>query len=148
VEGVGDVTGGVDVRVGGAQLRIDPDAVVDLQAGLHGELSGRGDADPDDDRIGLDVAAVGQLHAARPAVAAGDLGYLDAAAQVDRVVAVQVGEDLRGLPAEHPQQRQLPPLQHGHLLGVPRRRHSKVSQSSPTSRRASNGTPPCGTAAG
>src|SRR5207247_2618819 len=92
----------------GAQLRIDPDAVVDLQAGLHGELSGRGDADPDDDRIGLDVAAVGQLHAARPAVAAGDLGYLDAVAQVDRVVAVQAGEDLRGLPAEHPQQRQSP----------------------------------------
>jgi hypothetical protein len=61
------------------------------------------------------VAAAGQLHAARPAVAAGDLGDLDATAQVDHVVAVQVGEDLRGLPAEHPQQRQLPPLQHGHL---------------------------------
>jgi hypothetical protein len=48
-------------------------------------------------------------------VAAGNLGHLDAAAQVDRVVAVQVGEDLRGLPAEHPQQGSSPLLQYGHL---------------------------------
>src|SRR5260370_32190546 len=33
VVGVGDVAGGVDVRVGGTQLRVDDDAVAGLQAG-------------------------------------------------------------------------------------------------------------------
>ena len=41
-----------------------------------------------------------------PAPAAGDLGDLDTAAQVHAVLLVQGGEDLGGLAAEHPQQRQ------------------------------------------
>ena len=48
---------------------------------------------------------------AGPAAGAGDLGDLDAETQVDAVLAVQVGEDLRDLLAEHPQQRQLGRLQ-------------------------------------
>ena len=43
---------------------------------------------------------------ARPP-AVGDLLDLDAEPQVDAVLAVQVGEDLGDLGAEHPQQRQL-----------------------------------------
>ena len=38
VEGVGDVAGREDVRVGGPQPLVDDDAVVDLQARLGGQL--------------------------------------------------------------------------------------------------------------
>ena len=68
------------------------------------------DADADHDGVGGDVAAVGQAHAAGPAVRAGDLGDPGAEPQVDAVCAVQGGVDLGHLAAEHPQQRQL-----GHL---------------------------------
>jgi hypothetical protein len=47
VEGVGDVAGGIDVRVGGAQLRVNLDAVIDLAAGRRGQPGGQGDANPD-----------------------------------------------------------------------------------------------------
>ena len=39
--------------------------------------------------------------------------------EVDAVLAVQVGEDRRDLGAEHPQQRQLERLHHGHLGARP-----------------------------
>ena len=48
------------------------------------------------------------------AVAAGDLGDLNTAAQVHSVVPVQGGEDLGDLAAEHPEQRQFRHFQHGH----------------------------------
>ncbi len=121
VVGVGDVAGGVDVRVGGTQLRVDDDAVAGLQAGHLGELAVGRDPDADDDRVGLDTAAVGQPRAAGPAAGSGDLRDLDAEAQVDAVVAVQVGEDLGDLAAEHAQQRELGRLQQCHLdAGRPR----------------------------
>ena len=60
-----------------------------------------GDADSDDDRVGLDAVAVGQQDAVRPATVAGDLGHLDTAARVNPVLAVQVGKDLGGLAAQH-----------------------------------------------
>ena len=112
---VGDVAGGVDVRVGGAQLRVDPDAVIDLEACCGGELAVGRDPDPGDDRVGRDVAAIGQAHPGGLAVVAGDLADLHAAAQVHLVVTVQVGEDLGDLAAEDPQQRQFRRLQHGDL---------------------------------
>ena len=49
------------------------------------------------------------------AVRASDLRHLDPEPQVDAMVAVQVGEDLRHLAAERPQQRQFRRLEHGHL---------------------------------
>ena len=61
------------------------------------------------------MAAVGQPYAAGLAAGSGDLGDLDAEAQVDAVLAVQAGEDLGYLPAEHPQQRQFGRLEDRHL---------------------------------
>jgi hypothetical protein len=46
--------------------------------------------------------AVGQPHAVRPVARCADLGDLDAAAQVHSPAAVQIGEHLGRLPAEHP----------------------------------------------
>src|SRR5215831_9243470 len=106
---------GVDVWVGGTQLRVGDDAVADLKAGGLGELDVGRDPDADDDRVGLDVGSVGQPHAVSPAARSGDLRDLDTEAEVDAVIAVQAGEDLRRLPAEHPQQRQLAPFQDRHL---------------------------------
>ena len=53
------------------------------------------DADADDHRVGLDLAAVGQPYPAGPAAAPVISLDLDAEPQVDAVLAVQVGEDLR-----------------------------------------------------
>ena len=77
----------------------------DLQAGRLGELAVWHDADADDDHVGADLGAVGQPDPVGAAAGAGDLRDLDAEAQVDAVLAVQVGEDLGHLGAEHPQQR-------------------------------------------
>ena len=115
VVGVGDVPGGVDVRVGGPQLRVDDDAVSGLQARRLGQLDVRRDPDADDHRVGLDQAAVGQPHPGGPAARAGDLAHLHAEPQVDAVLAVQAGEDPGGLGAEHAQQRELGRLQDGDL---------------------------------
>jgi hypothetical protein len=52
MEGHGDVPGRVDIRVGGAQLRVNDDAIAGLKTRLDGELAVRRDPDPDDDRIG------------------------------------------------------------------------------------------------
>ena len=70
---------------------------------------------PDDDRVGLDVAAVGQPHAVALPARAGDLADLHPEAQVHAVLAVQAGEDLGDLGAEHPQQRQFRRLQYRDL---------------------------------
>ena len=68
--------------------------------GCLGQLGIGRDPNADDDRVGPDVAAVGQPHAFGPACGRGDLRDLDADPQVDPVVAVQVGEDLSRLPAD------------------------------------------------
>ena len=94
---------------------VDHDPVADLQARRLGQLGVRSDPDADDDRVGRDVAAVGQPDAGDPAVRGGDLAHLHAEPQVDAVLAVQVGEDPGDLGAEHPQQRQLGRLEHGDL---------------------------------
>ena len=91
------------------------DAVADLKPGRLGELGVRRDADPHHDGVGRDVAAVGKAHAADAVASAGDLVDAGAHAQVDAVGAVQVGEDLGHLAAEHPQQRQLGHLHDGDL---------------------------------
>ena len=115
VQGVGHVPGGEDVRVGGPQPGVDHDPVADLQASRLGQLGVRRDPDADDDRVGRDVAAVGQPDAVGPAARGGDLAHLHAEPQVHAVLAVQAGEDPGDLGAEHPQQRQLGRLQHGDL---------------------------------
>ena len=76
------------------------------------------------------MAAVGKPRAGGLAAAAGDLADLHTAAQVDPVVLVQVGEDLRDLAAEHPQQRQVGHLQHGDL-GTGRARSGRGFQPDP-----------------
>ena len=45
--------------------RVDADAVVDLEAGRLGQPVLRGDADPDDHRVGADPGAVGEPHPGR-----------------------------------------------------------------------------------
>ena len=67
MEGVGHITRGVDVRVGRAQLRVDDDPVVHLQARRLGELGVGGDADAHDDGIGVDAPTVGERDPAHPA---------------------------------------------------------------------------------
>ena len=114
MERVGHIAGRKDVRVGGTQLR-RPRCRCRPPARPRRERTIRRDPDPDDDHVGLDVTAVRRPTAGGPAPAAGDLQRLHTAAQVDPVVLVQVGEDLRNLATEHPQQRQVGHLQHGDL---------------------------------
>src|SRR5438270_908145 len=87
--GVHAVTGGVDVRIpGGLQLGGDPDAVVHLESGGLGEFGRRADADPDEHRVRGDlIAAAGHHDGSGP-----DLLQADAEAEVDVVIAVQLGE--------------------------------------------------------
>jgi hypothetical protein len=61
-------------------------------------------ADRDEHGVGADGCAVGEAHASGPAVRGSDAGDLGVEAEVDAVLAVQGGEYLSGLGAEHPQQ--------------------------------------------
>ena len=78
MHGVSHVAGREDVRVGGPQRGVDDDAVARLQARRLGQLGVRRDPDADDDRLGVDLAAVGQADAGDPAARAGDLAHLHA----------------------------------------------------------------------
>ena len=98
----GDVPGGVDVRVGGAQRRVHGDpAVGQVEAGSIGQRDVRDDADADDDGVGRDRGAVAQLDAGDPALTqeAADPG---AEPQVDPMIAMQPGERRAHLLARAP----------------------------------------------
>ena len=58
VVGVGDVAGGEDARGAGLEVLVDEDAVVDPEPGRLDQAGARGDADADDDEVGLDRGAV------------------------------------------------------------------------------------------
>ena len=120
VEGVGNVSGGVDVWVRGAQLRINNDAVADIKARGLGKFSAGCDANADNHCIRLHVTAVRQPDPVGLPVAASDLRNLRAGPQVDPVLGMQAGEDPGNLPAKYAEQRQLGRLQHSHLdSGLP-----------------------------
>ena len=110
VQRVGHVAGGEHVGVGAGQPRVDQDAVVGRQPGGLGERDVGRHPDADHDQVGLDRATVRQAYDGPRAVLL-DAGDLDARAQVDAVLGVQVGEDLGDLGAEHPQQRQVERLE-------------------------------------
>ena len=115
--GVGDVTDRVHVLVGGAEPTVGPDAVVDDQAGGLGELGDGLDPDPDDEQVDVERAAVAEGHR-RAVTAGGDGGHLDAGAEVDAVLAVEVGEDLGDLRTEDAQEGELERLEDGHRGAV------------------------------
>jgi hypothetical protein len=105
VIGAGDVACGEHVGVGGGQVFVDDDAVVDVQPGRFGQRRVGGDAHSDHDGVGVDDAAVAQPDAGGVTVRAGDLGDLGAEAERDAVGAVQGGVDLGQLRAEYGEQR-------------------------------------------
>ena len=114
--------------------------MLDLQPRRCGELAVGCEPDAGDDHVGLDAAAVGQQHAGRPGPAAGDLGDLYTAAQVDAVLPMQVGEDLGDLAAEHPQQWQFRHFQHRHChAGGPGRRRGLQADPAGTDHRDPGG---------
>ncbi len=88
----GDVAGGVDVWVAGAQVGVDDDAVVDDQTGVGSKLDGGFGADADKDQVGPDLLAVRKPsdRAVRCVFDRFDGGV---EAEVDAVVAVEVCED-------------------------------------------------------
>ena len=65
IVGVGHIPGGEYGGVGGGQVLIDDDAVVDRQARRGGQLGVGRDAHADHDRVGRHDVAVGQAHAGR-----------------------------------------------------------------------------------
>jgi hypothetical protein len=101
---VGDIARGEDVRVGRAEVLVDDDPVADLEPGVRRELGIGCDPHPDEDQVGGDPAAVAQNDAGHRTVPASQLGNRNLTAQVYAVVAVQFGEDGRGLRAEDAQQ--------------------------------------------
>jgi hypothetical protein len=115
VVGVGDVTCGEDVHIGGAEMLIDEDPIVDLEAGLCGELGVGSDSDSDEDHVGVDPAPVAQNDSGHRTVSAAEFGNRDLAAQVHAVVTMQVGKDRCGLWTEHVQQRQFAALEKSHV---------------------------------
>ena len=77
-----DIARGEDVRVLGAELRVDDDAVVDGEAGRRGELGPRDDADRDQHGIAGDLAAVVEADAG-DTVRAEDRDHLAAEPDID-----------------------------------------------------------------
>ena len=118
----GHVAGRVDVRIAGAQARVDGDTVVEDQTRRLGELHHRRDPDADHGQVGRQLGAVVEDHRAQPAAGAAELPYPRAETERHPVRAVQVGEDLGHLVAEHPAQRRAVHLHDGHLGAVAARR--------------------------
>ena len=111
VQRVGHVAGGEHVGVGAGQPLVDQDAVVGRQPGGLGERDVRATprCRPRPGRPPASRRRARRTTAPEPVFSmAGDL---DARAQVDAVLGVQVGEDLGHLGAEHPQQRQVERLE-------------------------------------
>jgi hypothetical protein len=79
---------------------VDDDPIVDLEAGLCGELGVGGDSHSDEDHVGVDSAPVVENDTGHGPVLAGEFGHRDLAAQVHAVVTMQVGKDGCGLGAE------------------------------------------------
>jgi hypothetical protein len=102
---VGDVAGSEDVRIGGAQVLVNDDAVVDLEVGRGGEFGARDDAHANDDHVGIDPRPVAEHDTGRLPVPAGQFGRRGSVAQVHTMAVVQVGKDGRDLGAEHMLQR-------------------------------------------
>ena len=113
----GDVADGQHVRVRRAQVGVDDDPVLDVQPGRLGEVDARSGPDPDDDQVGVDQRAVGQLDRTdvRPVARGDDLGDLGPRPQVDPVLPVQVREHRGELRAEHAEQRQRVAHEDAHL---------------------------------
>ena len=103
VVGVGDVAGGEDVFIGGAEVLIDDDPVVHGEAGGCGEVAVGGDPHPDEDHVGGDLGSVAQHDCGDGAVPAGQFGHRDLAAQVHAMVTMKVREDGCGLGSEDAQ---------------------------------------------
>jgi hypothetical protein len=103
VVGVGDVSGGEDIHIGGAEMFVDEYPVVDLEPGPGSELGVGGDSDSDEDHVGVDPAPVVKNDTGHGPVLAGEFGHRDLAAQVHAVVTMQVGKDGRGLASEDAQ---------------------------------------------
>jgi len=82
-----------------------------------GQLGVGLDPDPDDEEVDVERAAVAEGDR-RTVAARGDGGHLDAGAQVDAVLAVEVGEDLRDLRPEDAQEREVERLEDGDLRAV------------------------------
>ena len=99
VPGGGDITGGEHVGGARAQLFVDDDAVVDIEAGGGGELDPRHDTDTDDDEIGGLHVAVAQHHLFHGGAAA-QLGDARLHPQAHAVVGVQLAEHGADLVAE------------------------------------------------
>ena len=99
--GFGDVAGGVDGRVAGAQCPVHEHAPGHLEAGLAGQLDVRGHADADDDDVGVDRGAVGETYTF-DVVGADDGVHACPKAQVDAMAVVQRGEIPPDFGAEHP----------------------------------------------
>ena len=76
VGGLGDVAGGVDVGVAGAQVLVDEDAALARQPGRARELHARAHADGDGDEVAGDHVAAAGLHRRHPAAASADGGQV------------------------------------------------------------------------
>ena len=102
VVGAGDVPGGEDRWVGGAQVLVDHDPVVDVQAAGHGDVGVRSGAHADDDKVGVDLGPGFQDDGARRGIGGSqDAVDLLFESEIDPVLQVQVSEDLRDAVAEH-----------------------------------------------
>ena len=113
--GVGQVTGGVDARVGGAQRRVGHHPIVDLQAGVGGQAGvGHGADAHHHDVRGQRRARRGDHLADLPGRAP-DLAHRLAEPELHAVLAVQVGEHLAQLGADRAVQRGRLRLDHRHL---------------------------------
>lgn len=119
----GDVPGGVDVRVGGAQGGVDGDtaaarAVGEFESGGLGERGARGGADRGQHVVGRVLLPVVGAGGEDQAVLAGDLGEAGAEVEADPVLTVQLGEDLAQFGADDLVQRGRLRLDDGDLGAV------------------------------
>src|SRR5205823_4695810 len=108
---VRDVAGGEHVRNRGPKLLVDENAVIDLEAGVAGQVGARRDADPHDGEVAVDRAGAGRAHARDHAVAFERLHAL-AEQQLDAALRMHIAIEAADLGAEDPLVRKLERVDH------------------------------------
>ena len=117
IEVTGDVAGGKDMRIAGAAMCVDQNAVIDREIGLHRQLAVRHGADADENCVGGQRLARPQRDHG-PVAARCDRSDGDAGAQIDAAAAMEGGEELAEGRRCDARQRSRGGFQHGHRAAM------------------------------
>ncbi len=115
-----------DRRVGGQKLLVDDDPVRDREPRRRRQLAVRHDPDADQDEIGAEPLAGGQLDMVHPAILSANARRLRAESEIDPGAAMRLGKKQRGRHRDDPTHDPVGQLDDVHLFAVSRARRRQI----------------------